>query len=177
MTDDNRKAPFSGAGDEEEWDKALNAWEVPDGARPDAKGEGTGAKAAKLPPVAPPKKAPLYRPQPPAAPTPPPSPREDKPAVNFERDDDDQDEATLVAQIPPELLRRAAARRNAKAPKGRGSGVSSRCSASALPRRRHRRHRPQKPEVWTRSGLALRGTAERSDRGARRAVGRLRRRP
>ena len=57
MTDDNRKSPFSGAGDEEDWDKALNAWEVPDGVRPEAKPEG-GAKPVKAPLPTPPKKAP-----------------------------------------------------------------------------------------------------------------------
>jgi len=54
MTDDNRKSPFAGGGgDEEDWDKALNAWEVPDGVRPDPKPEGTAAKPGKVAPPAP----------------------------------------------------------------------------------------------------------------------------
>jgi cellulose synthase operon protein C len=106
MTDDNRKTPFSGAGDDEDWDKALNAWEVPDGVRPENKPANPSAKSGKLSAPPQPKKAPFYRPPMPGAAPPPPPVRDEKPnAAPFEPyDDDDQDEATLVAQIPPELL-------------------------------------------------------------------------
>ncbi|MET0591268.1 MAG: hypothetical protein ABW133_01115, partial [Polyangiaceae bacterium] len=138
MTDGNRKTPFSGAGDEEDWDKALNAWEVPDGARPDAKGEGAPPKATapKVPPPAPPKKAaPLYRPPTPGAAAPPVPPREEKPVPPaFEPyDDDDQDEATLVAQIPPELLEGAGGAPQRKGAQGSGLGQVFRRDAPRAP--------------------------------------------
>src|SRR5437879_4974158 len=70
MSNDNRKSPFSDLteGDEQDWDKALNAWELPDGAAPKGKEEAAPAapKIAK-PPVPPPRPPPLA---PPAAPLP-----------------------------------------------------------------------------------------------------------
>jgi predicted Zn-dependent protease len=134
MTDENRKAPFSGTGEDEDWDKALNAWEVPDAARPEAKPEGAPTKPIKIPPPAPSKKAPLYRPPTPAAAAPPQPPREEKPPVAFEPyDDDDQDEATLVAQIPPELLEGAGGTPQRKGAQGSGLGQVFRRDAPRPP--------------------------------------------
>src|SRR5438309_1299202 len=62
MSNDNRKSPFSDTteGDEEDWDKALNAWELPAGAAP--KGKDAAAPAAKPatqgPPLPPPRPPP-----------------------------------------------------------------------------------------------------------------------
>src|SRR6185436_5624757 len=62
MSNDNRKSPFSDTteGDEEDWEKALNAWEIPDAAAPEAK-PAPGAAQPKAAPPAPPK-TPLYHP-------------------------------------------------------------------------------------------------------------------
>jgi lipopolysaccharide biosynthesis regulator YciM len=141
MTDDNRKTPFSGADEEEDWDKALNAWEVPEGARPGAKPEG--ATPGKVPLPAPPKKAPLYRPATPTAATPLPPTREDKPASSFDPYDDDQDEATLVAQIPPELLEGAGGAPQRKGAQGSGLGQVFRRDAPRPPPATP----PKKPDV------------------------------
>ena len=103
MSDGNRKSPFSDVtdGDEKDWDKALNAWEVPAGSPgPKAKDAPPPAatKTTKLPPAAPPR---------PAGP-PRPAPAEKTPRGSEPIDDDD-DAATLVAQISPELLADAGA--------------------------------------------------------------------
>jgi hypothetical protein len=152
MTDDNRKAPISGGSDEEDWDKALNAWEVPDGVHPEAKPEGAASKpgklptpgnAGKVPPPAAPKKAPLYRPPSPAAPVPPSPARDEKAAATFEPYDDDQDEATLVAQIPPELLEGAGGAPQRKGAQGSGLGQVFRRDAPRPPPAPP----PKKPEV------------------------------
>jgi hypothetical protein len=116
MSNDNRKSPFADTteGDEEDWEKALNAWEIPDAAAPEPKPAAAPAK-----PTAPaPPKAPLYHPPSPTAPTPIPPRLDDAAAAAFESyDDDDADEATIVSRVPPELLAGAGA-----PPKGAGQG-------------------------------------------------------
>src|SRR5437870_4123354 len=121
MSNDNRKSPFSeiDEGDEQDWDKALNAWEMSDGEEPKKEDEPAAAKPAKpaapppppprpLPPPAPPapKRAPIEAPRPgiptPTAPPPSSSRFGDVPRVSL--DHDDEDDATIVARVSPELL-------------------------------------------------------------------------
>jgi len=103
MSDSNRKSPFSDVtdGDEKDWDKALNAWEVPAGS--------PEPKAKDNPP--PPRRRPRSRP--PTAPPRPGGPPRPAPAEKTPRGsepiDDDENLATLVAQISPELLADAGA--------------------------------------------------------------------
>jgi predicted Zn-dependent protease len=110
VSNDKRKSPFAGTteGDEEDWEKALNAWEVPDEAAPKNEAKPTAQKA------------PLYHPPSPAAPTPVPPRLDDALAAFDSYDDDDADEATIVSRVSAELLAGAGA-----APKaaGQGSGL------------------------------------------------------
>ncbi len=136
MSNDNRKSPFSEAneGDEEAWDKALNAWEMPDGSAPKPKEEPPPPPKAAKPPAPPPPPRPLPPPPPPSkrAPIEPPRPGIPTPAApppsarqfeevprTFEGDDDDEDDATIVARVSKELLADA----GAPSPGGRTSGL------------------------------------------------------
>ena len=135
MSNDNRKNPFSdlSEGDEEDWDKALNAWELPGGASPkgskgkeDAPPEPKGAEGPLAPPSPPPSR-PLPPPMAPPAPrrpsveaprpapatpiAPPPARLEEtqKPRFRPFDEDDDEEDATVVARVSPELLEDARA--------------------------------------------------------------------
>src|SRR5256885_9835640 len=97
MSSGNRKSPFSDVtdGDEKDWDKAINAWEVPDGS-PAASGKDPPAAAAKVskpPPTAPPRPTSGSRPTTSGA--------SSRPGSSSESD---LDAATAVAAITPGLL-------------------------------------------------------------------------
>src|SRR5258706_334390 len=132
MSNDNRKSPFSGLteGDEEDWDKALNAWELPSDAQKKEQA-ASAPKPAKPPapppprpaPPPPPKRPPVEAPRP-GIPTPTAPPMQqgqfdDVPRANFESFDDDEDDATIVARVSRELLQDAGAQSAAE----RGSGL------------------------------------------------------
>jgi hypothetical protein len=102
MSDDQRKGPFanSAPSEDDEWDKALDAWDA---------GDETEKKPAPAPPKEPPApaKGPLYRPPsqqkaPELLPTPIPPERRDlpKPFASFS----DDDEPTTISRVPAELL-------------------------------------------------------------------------
>src|SRR5579859_3559278 len=141
MSNDNRKSPFSDVdeGDEEAWDKALNAWEMPDPSAPakpvapKPKEEPPPQKVAKPPappppprplppPVPPAKRAPIEPPRPgiPTPTAPPPSSRFDEVPKSFEGIDDDEEDATVVARISPELLADAGAQDTGERTSGLG---------------------------------------------------------
>src|SRR5262245_26558429 len=105
MSNDRRKSPFSDLteGDEQDWDKALNAWELPEGAAPPPKDQPAAAPKPKAPPPPPPRPAPppappakrpeVPRPAPATPVAPPMSSRfEDVPRAGFDPVDDDEDD-------------------------------------------------------------------------------------
>src|SRR5262245_50297733 len=101
MSNDNRKSPFSDLteGDEEDWDKALNAWELPSDAAPEKKDQAAVPPKPANPavpapprpppaPPAPPKRPPIEVPRPgiptPTAPPMSESDLDEVPRANFE---------------------------------------------------------------------------------------------
>jgi hypothetical protein len=116
MSDDQRKGPFANAtpDEEEEWDKALDAWDA--GTDETEKSRAPAAKEAARR-----AKPPLYHPPTPAAPdmpTPIPPDRRADSAANL-RGFDDDDEPTTISRVPAELLADTATDR----PLTQGSGL------------------------------------------------------